>query len=213
MTMFTRLSVFALLLLAIPAAKAHSSHTSITEVEWNDDSQRFEVAMKVRIADLQDAISVRQGKRIRVESEGAKNSILEYLTEKFSVTFAEADECRLRWVGLELELHDVWLYVEAEPLREHPSVAAQSAAPPKLETWDELFVVPDQRKSGFETTGRSGDRRVRIRDAVLCDVQPDQTNLVTIRVGGVTQSLVFEHEHDSATTNSAHARSKNKAQR
>ena len=221
MAMLPRLFFVAIFLLTTAAAEAHSSHTSVTEVEWNQESQRFEVAMKLRIADLQDAISARQGKRVRVDRDGSANAVLDYLADNFSVTFAEEQKCRLSWVGLELELHDAWLYFEAKPVGQRPGMAsvneqivAKSEEPKQVKTWNELFIVPYQRTSGFETTGRFGDRSVRVRDTVLCDIQPDQTNLVTIRVAGVTQSLVFEHEHDSATTKSANARrSQNNAQR
>ncbi|HIE97584.1 MAG TPA: hypothetical protein EYG03_08335 [Planctomycetes bacterium] len=216
-----RLSVAVLFLIAAPAAEAHSSHTSVTEAEWNENSQRFEIAMKLRIADLQDAISAKQGKRMRLHTGSPAAAILEYLTENFCVTFTENQECRLRWVGMELELHDVWLYFEAEPVAEGRNTAffseqnaGQSAMPQKVGTWNELFVRHDGAKSRFETTGRFGERTVRVRDTVLCDIQPDQTNLVTIRVAGVTQSLIFEHDHTSATTKSANAlHSQNSTQR
>ena len=213
MTTLPRLFFVAILVLTTAAAEAHSAHTSVTEVEWNEESQRFEVAMKLRIADLQDAISARQGKRVRVDGDGDgdgfANAVLDYLAENFSATFAEEQKCRLRWVGLELELHDAWLYFEAEPVKERPAVskqiAATSAGPNPVKTWDELFEVADQRTSGFETTGRFGNRSVSVRNAMLCDIRPDQTNLVSIRVAGVTQSVVFEHEHDSTTIRPANA--------
>ncbi len=212
--MSIRLSVIALsvLLMAAPAAEAHSSHTSVAEVEWNETSQRFEIAMKLRIADLQDAISAKQGKRIRLHTGSPDDAVLDYLTENFSVTFSEDQECRLRWVGKELELHDVWLYFEAQPVTDSRSTAsingqraARTEKPQTVGKWSELFVRNDALKSSFETTGRFGDRTVRVRDTVLCDIQPDQTNLVTIRLAGVTQSLIFEHDHPAATTKSANA--------
>ena len=221
MTTLPRLFFVAIFLLTTAAAEAHSSHTSVTEVEWNKESQRFEVAMKLRITDLQDAISARQGKRVRVNGDSFANAVLDYLAENFSVTFAEEEKCCLRWVGLELELHDAWLYFEAEPVRGRPSmasvnehIAAIFEEPMPVKTWDQLFVVPDQRASGIKTTGHFGNRSVRIRNAMLCDIRPDQTNLVSIRVAGDTRSLVFEHDHDSATTKSANVHhSRNSLQR
>lgn len=218
MTTLPRLFFVAILVLTTSAAEAHSAHTSVTEVEWNKESQRFEVAMKLQIADLQDAISARQGKRVRVDGNGFANAALNYLAENFSATFAEGQKCRLRWVGLELELHDAWLYFEAEPVNEQPAVrnqvAATSTGPDRVKTWDELFDVAEQTSGGFKTTGRFGNRSVCIRNAMLCDIRPDQTNLVSIRVAGVTRSVVFEHEHDSTITGSANARrSQNNAQR
>ena len=220
MMMLSRLSVISMFLMAAPAAEAHSSHSSVTEAEWNKDSRRFEIAMKVRIADLQDAISAKQGKRLRLHTGSPADAILEYLTENFYVTFSENQKCRLRWVGMELELHDVWLYFEAEPVADRRNTApingqnaAQSGKPQRVMTWDELLVGDDASKSDFETTDQVGGRTVRIRDTVLCDIQPDQTNLVTIRVAGVTQSLIFEHDHPAATTKSANSgHSQNNAQ-
>ena len=216
-----RLFAVAVLLLTSPGAEAHSSHTSVTEVEWNETSERFEVAMKLRIADLQDAISAKQGKRIRIDTGSPADAILDYLTENFCVTFTEEQECHLRWVGMELELHDVWLYFEAKAVgdrRNTASINGQDAAqlgkPQQVKTWSELFVHDGALHSRFESTGRFGDRTVRIRDTVLCDVQPDQTNLVTIQVAGTAQSLIFEHEHTAATAKSPNIRhSQNNVQR
>jgi hypothetical protein len=213
MTMLPRLFFVAIFLLATAAAEAHSSHTSVTEVEWNQESKRFEVAMKLQIADLQDAISARQGKRIRIDSGEATEAVLQYVTEHFSVTFVDDQKCRLHWVGQELELHDAWLYFEVEPTGDVRGsvavdrlVATPSEKPKKVSTWNELFVVPATRTGEFTATSRIADCSISVRDTVLCDIQPDQTNLVTIRVAGATRSLVFEHEHDSATAKSANVR-------
>ncbi|MCP4782022.1 MAG: hypothetical protein GY903_05745 [Fuerstiella sp.] len=168
--------------------------------------------MKLRIADLQDAISAEQQKRMPLHTGRPADAILKYLTKNFCVTFTEDGNCRLRWVGMELELHDVWLYFEVEPGPERVQPASneqdtpQSGKRRKVRTWNELFVVDNALKSGFAASGRFGNRTVKIRNTVLCDIQPDQTNLVTIRVAAVTQSLIFEHDHTSATTKSEKVR-------
>lgn len=205
-----RLCAWVCIVLLPAFANAHPFHASTTEIEWNSASERFEVAMKLRIVDLEDAISVQQGRRFRLEhSPDLKPLLQQYLQQHFAITFAEHTVCHLTWIGHELELHDVWIYFEARSLpgnnsdrlsaveatmSENSSAVAQAAAhrsqPAILAasrklTWDEL-LAPDR------TQPTPSSRQVRIRSSLLVDVQREQVNLVV---------LTFANKVLSATLN------------
>lgn len=178
MSLLRTISLLTASLVMSTATTAHPFHASTTEIEWNADSQRFEVAMRLRIADLEDAISAKIKTRFRVESDPKRQVRLQaYLQETFSISFVEHRQCTLHWVGYELELHDVWVYFEAESV---PSADSAMAAPKpnvaldKVSSWDGLFR---------ESTPKSLQRNVRIRNTALLELQPEQVNSVSLRMG------------------------------
>ena len=108
-SMYRLLTAFAVLVLTMNTCQAQPNHIGVTEVEWNAKTGRFEVAMKLRATDLEDAISVITKKRWRLETaEDKERQIQSYLKQHFSITLNKHKACRLHWVGSELLLHDVW---------------------------------------------------------------------------------------------------------
>ena len=176
MSLFRTASMFVALLVITTSADAHPFHASTTEIEWNAETQRFEVAMRLRIADLEDAISARIKSRFRLESDSKRDKHLQaYLQETCSITFEQHRACRLHWMGCELELHDVWVYFEAESVAPTGADAnVKDLASQKIESWDGLFR---------DTSTASLGQGVRIRNTVLLEIQPEQVNLVSLRMG------------------------------
>lgn len=207
--LFWMSALTGILLLPV-VAHAHPFHASTTEIEWNATSERFEVAMKLRIVDLEDAISVQQGQRFRLEHSGDLKPLLQnYLQQHFAITFAEHAVCELRWIGHELELHDVWIYFEARSVADSNSYSksvsgagatvsersgsvaqkATSSQPATDETshkltWDELLA------SAGPQAARPA-RQVRIRSSMLVDVQPEQVNLVVLTLQNTVLSATL----------------------
>lgn len=200
------LTAIVIQLMAGGAATAHPSHSSMTEIEWNATSQRFEVAMRLSISDLEDAISVRQNRRFRLEANSdTARLVQQYLKDQFAVTSDEGHDCRLHWVGMELELHDAWFYFEAESLpsgnkveissllqqaNNQRSNELHSRREQTVATWEDLMSSKTTANDEPSIKGKSL-RSVVIRNAALTDVQPEQTNFVSISVGKLTSSAVL----------------------
>ena len=190
-------SLFTSLLMAVAFAPvvnatAHPSHSSMTEVEWNGKSNRFEVAMRLYIADLEDAISVRLNRRFHLESDkDAVKQVQQYLAENFSLTSGTNHNCRLHWVGMELELHDAWFYFEAESV---PAAAVSSGKVgdgKSVDNWDELL---DENAAGIQQSQQAANGQfeaVHIKHSALTEVQPEQTNYVSVTVGRCTSSAIL----------------------
>ena len=179
-------------LFAIAAASpvfAHHSPPSLTEIEWNDESQRFEIAMRLSIPDLQDALSAKLNRRFRVEGTPDRDEhIRNYVRENFSVVFVGDKECRLRWVGVELQLHDVWVYFEAESV----GGITTELAPKKTaaDKW-QRFLNP----SGSV----SGTRAVVVRNSCMLKLRPGQENVIQFRNGGQSTTKILTSKSPETT--------------
>ncbi len=103
----------------------HPVHETVTEVQWNPESRRYEVSMRLHILD-QDWIEKRANKEPLIE-----NWAVDYLSKKFvirsesepseiagiessSVKKATATQ-KLIWVGSREEGSHVWWFFEVEP--------------------------------------------------------------------------------------------------
>lgn len=164
-------------LLLPTCALAHQSHTAVAEMEWNSQSQVFEVSMRLHIADLEDAISVRTGRKFRVESSpNVEQQVHAYLQDRFRIQSPHGVFDSLNWVGMELELHDTWVYFEVG--RKSSGDSTTSASQTRVERWEDLFSTP---KPGKESTAAASMTAggLQVTNSVLFEVQPEQKNVVT----------------------------------
>lgn len=185
--MYRLLTAFAVLVLTMNTCQAHPNHIGVTEVEWNAKTGRFEVAMKLRATDLEDAISVITKKRWRLETaEDKERQIQSYLKQHFSITLNKHKACRLHWVGSELLLHDVWVYFEAESL---PGLVEKTAEPEVL-TFDELLSA--------KNPSSSDQPAVVIRNTTLMEIQPEQTHIIAMMKQGRRTTCVLNKKQASA---------------
>lgn len=181
------LTVFAALILATSTCQAHPNHIGVTEVEWNAKTGRFEVAMKLRATDLEDAISVINKERWRLENaKDQEQQLQRYLKEHFSITFQNHRTCRLHWVGSELLLHDVWIYFEAESLPGKSDAVDSS----EVNTFDELLSTANHKDSERQS--------VVIRNTTLMEIQPEQTHIVAMMKKGRRTTFVLNKKQTSA---------------
>ena len=179
-------------------ALAHKSHTSVAEVEWNPKSQRFEVAMRLHIADLEDAISFMKNERFRLEGNpSAAKELSKYVSEHFTIQTQAVETSRLHWVGMELELHEAWIYFEVE-LQQTNSALHRKNDQNIVKNWEQLFEQPKTGKSSEPKRAAVGRNRavvepkeMKIRNTVLFGIQPEQKNVVSVIVQGSTDSVVL----------------------
>ncbi len=108
------------------AGMAHPFHTSTAEMEFNAQTGRFEIALKIHASDYE--FMLHKGSELSgVEAENqtskslklTKKELLErhavaYLERNFVVTVA-GEACQLEWAGTEDESGSIWLYFELCP--------------------------------------------------------------------------------------------------
>ena len=108
------LSVLALSIAISCPALAHRFHVSLSEIEFDPETGRLEVALQVHPEHLEVALAKENGRgRVRLDSTGnVDRLIVRYLSTHFVLTDSHGERRRLRWVGKEVEVQSAWLYFE-----------------------------------------------------------------------------------------------------
>ncbi len=205
---------------AVTNLASHPLHTTYSEMEWNPETLRFEVALQLPGFVIDEELSRIHGKRINVETaENAEKLVEDYVRSRFRVTTDRLQECQLHWVGMEVEVRDVWVYFEAQPIEKSESSRQESATPATRdsETLDAKITPvessptkasPAGSESGTSHAGgkkRSGlipDESMltglKVWNALLIDGRPDQVNLVNVTIHRKLSSLNLTAEQPEA---------------
>ncbi|GAB3828524.1 hypothetical protein GCM10028895_42170 [Pontibacter rugosus] len=99
--------------LARPAA-AHDYHASIADVQFNPRTQSLEVAVKVFMDDLEDALSRRSKTNVVYShtSEQVKKHLSDYLSTNLVFEVEQGKPLKHKFVGSEADADVVWIYLE-----------------------------------------------------------------------------------------------------
>ncbi|MDQ2745963.1 MAG: hypothetical protein M3T96_01740 [Acidobacteriota bacterium] len=118
--MFVKLSALILIgWLAVSfgaKSSAHTFHTSLTRIDYNEKAKIFEISMQLFAHDLVPLIEKRGGgKRVEFEkSAEADKLILGYVNENFVLSDKNGTAKTLRWVGKEFDVDTIEVYLEAD---------------------------------------------------------------------------------------------------
>ena len=148
-------------------AWAHSAHTQVTEIEFNPTSGRYEVAMKVDVAALEDSVSIHTGQRFRLESSKYVDiTLAAWIPERFQVECIRSSaRGTVRWIGHELKLHTVWLYFEYVP------------------SADSIARLPETTNTAAEPVRAIDLNDVTVENKCLLDVRPEIIHFIQLRDG------------------------------
>jgi hypothetical protein len=194
---------------AAPGLASHPLHTTYSEMEWNPESRRFEVALQLPGFVIDEELSLIHRRRINVETAAdAEKLVEEYVRSRFKVTTDSLQECRLHWVGMEVELRDVWVYFEVEPVRKSDVKKAddvKSDVSEALASVESSAVVSDSKtQAAFGSKGKelipdeSALVGLKVRNSLLIDGRPDQVNLVNVTIHRRLSSLNLTAEQPEA---------------
>ena len=126
----------------------HPVHETVSEVQWNRETQRFEIALRLHILD-QQWIENQADKTQKIE-----NVALGYLTKTFRIRpirdgkaetnkDSKSSKAKIHWVGRSEEGSHVWWYFEVEPVLANGALANEE---PKFEIEQRMFF---ERHEGF----------------------------------------------------------------
>lgn len=112
-------------MIALAVAPAHPFHVTMAEAEFNPESRKLEVSLRVyHPLDLEAALSRRAKEPVTLDgTPGVDEMIVDYLQEVFTIERADGAAAELEYVGKEVTLKTAWLYFEVE-LPEGPEGAA-----------------------------------------------------------------------------------------
>lgn len=175
------ISCLMMLVMCQTAKAAHPFHTTFAEIEWNAETQRFEVALQLPGLQIDEELSRIHKRRINTETTAdAESLLLDYVTGRFEITDKSHGRCRIHWVGMEVELRDVWTYFEVELIENAPTSGAAtvsedsgalSKSDPKLQTVS------------------SSIHGLTLSNRILTDVLAGQLNMASIIVENQRASL------------------------
>ncbi len=190
---------------AVSGLASHPLHTTYSEMEWNPESRRFEVALQLPGFVIDEELSLIHRRRINVETaDDAEKMVEEYVRSRFKVTTDSLPDCRLHWVGMEVELRDVWVYFEVEPVCKAETAKTAVAEPDAAKSKDVVTDSSDdasESKADSTTSVVSGSKNrtlipdesalagLKVRNALLIDGRPDQVNLVNVTIHRKLSSL------------------------
>ena len=121
MTAFRTLLLLSVLVTALAAgiASGHPFHSSYTEINWSEDNEQLEVALRVIPEDLENALSRQAGERVVLLQRPFVHSALEtYLRQTFRVLIEGGEQPRvLSLQGFESGHRETWLYFTVEVAR------------------------------------------------------------------------------------------------
>ncbi|MEX1026682.1 MAG: DUF6702 family protein [Candidatus Paceibacterota bacterium] len=105
--------------LLLPLLVMHPFHVTLTEAEWNRQTNRLECSLRVDPRDLDMALSAHEKKPIRSEELSAdelERITTEYLRKRIRLLRTGQDEpATLHWVGSEADSKYRWFYFELQP--------------------------------------------------------------------------------------------------
>lgn len=97
------------------ASPAHTFHTSLMQIEYNEEEQLLEVSLQVFTHDLVRVLSFRSGKNVILdETPETARLTLAYLNETINLKNQKGQLKTLSWVGMEIKADAVWIYVETK---------------------------------------------------------------------------------------------------
>src|SRR5690606_31780594 len=98
----------------------HPGHSTRVELQWNPQSDRIELAIRIDHTDLEAALRQRLGRAVRVEEftdEQAEQWIGGYLRETLRIDETKLSPKQFKWVGWERKRISSWLYAELSPAK------------------------------------------------------------------------------------------------
>lgn len=142
------------LFVALAAAPAHPFHVTMAEAEFNPESKKLEVSLRVyHPLDLEAALSRRAKEPVTLDGTPEVDELIAaYLEEAFTVERPDGEMAKLEYVGKEVTLKTAWLYFEVDL----PGGPEGAAFRDRL-----LFEIEDDQANTI--VFREGKRRASLR--------------------------------------------------
>ena len=148
------------------SALLHPVHETVAEIEWNTETGRLEVALRIDVLD-QQWLQKKLGRQEKVSQWAIR-----YLRQNFRITDRpknnEPDKTSYRWIGRKEEGSHVWWYFEIEPPdKKRPTWIDQRVMLEREENYTNRILILDQ------TPRRSLDLNAQRPKANLDEAEDD----------------------------------------
>lgn len=110
----TLLSILVLVMSA-QAFTSHTFHTSLTRMDYNEKDKRAEISIQLFVHDLVPTLEKLTNKKVDLEKNpDIDKFIVKYLDENFILKDKSGEQKKLIWVGKEISVDTVFVYVEIQ---------------------------------------------------------------------------------------------------
>ena len=124
-----RLVSALLILFSCSAWFMHEFYVSITEIRYNNSTERFEISMRIFPDDLDRALLERPGIHTQLATElehiKADSLLMSYLLEDFNLT-VNGKDLELNYLGKEPESDAIWCYLESAQISDPEKLTVRS---------------------------------------------------------------------------------------
>lgn len=93
---------------------AHKFHVSFMQIEYNATEKTAEITLRVFADDLENALSQRTGKSVKLDHQDAPSLIAAYLRETLEMKGRNGRVKKLVWIGMEPKADVALLYIEVK---------------------------------------------------------------------------------------------------
>ncbi|MEN8229721.1 MAG: DUF6702 family protein [Bacteroidota bacterium] len=125
-----RVALGLIVLLLLGSWILHKFYVSLTEIQYNAGSNRFEVSMRIFPDDLDLAFENRFGIATHLLTElehtNADSLIQAYLEFHFTLE-VDGDPVIMHYLGKEAEADAIWCYLESEPIKDPVSILVRNS--------------------------------------------------------------------------------------
>ena len=137
----------------------HKFHTTLTRIDYNGDQKLFEISIQMFRHDLVPLLEQKNGARIDLEkTKDIDNLILKYLNQEFILSDKKGEAKQLKWVGKELDIDSVWIYLETPSTESAEGYSLQNTL--FFESFPEQtnLVICRYEKKKADLVFKAGDR-------------------------------------------------------
>lgn len=185
-------------------ANGHPYHTSSAELDWNAESKRWEVALRIHAGDLELALTRQAGKKVDIESEQSQWMIVDYLAARLQFlprsTAEKLKENHQLFSSKPLESS-----ASDKPATASSSAASSSAASTLILESNTASGLPASKSNTktepkvhwvgselegtwmwlyFEINATESDEETVLLSQLLTEVNEDQINILSVRHNG-----------------------------
>ncbi len=160
--LFVPLTILSLMLWS-GEASAHRYHATISSVSFNDRTGSIEVIHQIFSHDVEYILSKYAGQTVQIGAEDMDDMLRAYVENAFALYDKGGAPIPLEWVGAEIDVSNVWVYMERPDAMGLDGVSVRDELmvdlyedqvnTVNLEQGGELKTLIFQREDGIQESG------------------------------------------------------------
>jgi hypothetical protein len=117
--------VIVLLFCCLQSTWAHQYFFGLSDINYNQTTQHIEIIHQLSAHDIENAIAISKNIRFGVDHPQYEQHIRQYVTKRFKILH-HGMPVTLKWVGLEFESGQLFIYQESENINDFSHISIQN---------------------------------------------------------------------------------------